>query len=237
MERSDPGDATLARAELAAVRGELAQSEKMRRQSNDREAMLVAELQHRVRNMLAIIRSIFGRTMGTATSLEEAADHFRGRLDTIARQHTQFVCAPQRRVELESLIRDELLNFGYSDGDQVSLAGPAVRLDFKESEAIALALHELATNSVKFGALSIENAQLAIRWTRQDDSDGNRVTLDWVEHGVPVVASAPIRNGFGREYIEQALPFQLDATTYFELRPGGLACRISFLTRASQSAR
>lgn len=237
MEQSEPPEVAQLRAELAATRRELARSEDLRRESRDREAMLTAELQHNVRNMLAIIRSVFSRTADTATSLEDAADHFRGRLDTLARHHAQVARDPGGTVDLEGLVRDELLNFGFSDGERVTIDGPGIDLAHKETGAIALALHELATNSVKFGALSVEDGRLGIRWSRQGEANRPRITLEWAERGVPVVASAPMRTGFGREYIEQALPYQFDATTSFELRPGGLLCRISFPTAASPPPR
>ena len=93
---------------------------------------------------------------------------------------------------------------------------------------LALAVHELATNSVKFGALSGGGGRLAVRWSIAAE-EPRRLSIEWIETGVAVVAAAPIHSGFGREYIEQALPYQLDATTSFELRPGGLTCRISLM--------
>ncbi len=217
-------DVAQLRLQLAAAQRALARSEALRRESEDREAMLAAELQHRVRNMVAIIRSVFARTADTATSLEEAADHFRGRLDTVARHQSQFTRNPAGTIDLETLFRDELLGFGFSDGEQVTIEGPMVRLPYKTAEMIGLTIHELATNSVKFGALSGDKGQLAIAWSSGPDAP---VAIEWRESGVGVVAAAPMRMGFGREYVEQALPYQLKATTSFELRPGGLLCRIS----------
>jgi two-component sensor histidine kinase len=215
------------RGQLDAALRELRHSEEERRQSREREAILCAELQHRLRNMLGIIRSVFSRTMETAASLDEAADHFRGRLDTVARHQSQFTRAPGRTVDLEALLRDELLTFGFSDGERVSIAGPAVRLPHEFAEMVGLAMHELATNSVKFGALGGDKGRLAIAWAVADEDGARRLALEWAESGVPVLASAPLRTGFGREFIEQALPYQIDATTSFDLRPGGLLCRIN----------
>lgn len=228
MDHGEPPDVAQLRAELATVRRELMRSEELRRESRDRETMLAAELQHRVRNMMAIIRSVFARTAETAESLEDAADHFRGRLDTIARHHLQLTRDTSATADLETLIRDELLVFGFADGKQIVIKGPEVKLADKTVEMLGLALHELATNSIKFGALATETGQLSICWTKRAAADGERVSIEWVESGVAVVASAPMRIGFGREYIEQALPYQFAARTSFALRPGGVACEISF---------
>jgi two-component sensor histidine kinase len=230
-----PGELARIREQLGDARRALEHSEALRHASNERETALAGELQHRVRNMLGIIRSIFSRTMETAASLEDAADHFRGRLDTVARYQAHFVRHPGGTVDLETLFRDELLNFGFSDGEQITIEGPRVRLPYETAEAIGLAVHELATNSVKFGALSGDDARLAVRWSVGAEMP-ERLSIEWTESGVPVLAVAPLRMGFGREYIEQALPYQIDATTSFELRPGGITCRIS-LFPGSQAER
>lgn len=229
-------------AELAATRARLDQAlqdlrqlDKLRAESEAREAALQQELRHRVRNMLAKIRTLFSRTMDAASSMEEATDHFRGRLDTLSKYHTEVTRSPTGTVDLETLILDELLNFGVGEDSHISISGPAVALPHETAETIGMAMHELATNAMKFGALSDHNGQLTVTW-QVSHAPAARVTIEWCETGIPIVTHAPLRSGFGREFIEQALPYQLNADTSFELRPGGLLCRISMLLEQAVSS-
>ena len=206
----------------------LAEAQAALRASGEREAALRSELEHRVRNALAITRSVFSRTMDNATSVEDARDHFLGRLDALARYQGRIAAMPGYTFDLETMVWDELMIFGSGNDPRVEVAGPSVQLAHGVAEAIGLALHELATNSVKFGVLGepASNRRLQITWKEQDRS----ILFEWAETGVPIVASAPIASGFGREFIEQGLPYQLGAETEFELLPGGLVCRIRFRT-------
>lgn len=216
------------RERLAEALQELRRTDELRQASKRREAALERELQHQVRNMLAKIRSLFSRTMDSASSLEEATDHFRGRLDTLSKYHGEVTRSPTGRIDLETLVLDELLNFSAAGDSPFSVEGPAVSLSHDMAEKLGMAVHELATNAMKFGALSERNGQLAVRW-QVSREPAARLSLEWRESGIAIVTSAPLHSGFGREFIEQALPYQLNADTTFELRPGGLLCRISML--------
>jgi two-component sensor histidine kinase len=213
------------RPELDAVRRELEQSEMGRQAAQEQAALLRGELQHRVRNMLAIIRSIFSRTIAAGGSLEDVADHFRGRLDAIARYQTVLATDAGATIDFEHIVRDELQSFQFGDHPQIRIDGPPARLMQDSALLIGLALHELVTNSIKFGVLSSDDprAQLDIGWTLA----AGLLQLEWCETGIAVLSSAPLHRGFGREFIEQALPYQLGATTSFELRPGGVFCAVA----------
>ncbi|WP_347302982.1 CheR family methyltransferase [Croceibacterium sp. TMG7-5b_MA50] len=192
-----------------------------------RQEVLVAELQHRVRNMLTVVRSVFGRTTDAGGDLEDVAMHFRGRLDALARTQVIVTRTAQGVADLEDLIRDELLSVGAKDGPQVQISGPDVTLDAKTAESLGLAVHELTTNAVKYGALKVPSAVLKIMWDINLDKGGKRqLVLNWVETGVPAVPATPARSGFGRELIEEALPYRLGAQTELEFLPGGIRCTI-----------
>lgn len=197
------------------------------RRLQDRQQALVGELQHRVRNILSVIRSVFGQTVASGRSLEEVVEHFKGRLDSLGR--TQAVVAmADGAVDLENLIRDELLSVGASDGPQISIGGPEVSLPIDQAQIVGLAIHELTTNAVKFGALRIPGAKLDISW--QTDvfyGETPKLNLKWQEQGVPTIAVSPLHEGFGRELIEEALPYRLGAETRLEFRGGGVCCLIS----------
>ena len=194
----------------------------------ERQQVLVAELQHRVRNMLTVVRSVFGRTVETGRNAEELADHFKGRLDALARTQVIVTQSSSGLVDLETLIRDELLSVAASEGPLLTIEGPDVALPSKAAESIGLAVHELTTNAVKYGALRVAGATLSIRWTVDTDHNGLRhVDLIWSEQGVPAVPVKPAREGFGRELIEEALPYRLGAQTKLEFRGGGVRCAIT----------
>ena len=195
------------------------------RASENRARFLLADLQHRVRNILFVVRSVFTRTVETGESLEEIADHFRGRLDALAR--TQAVVAQNSRgvVDLENMIREELLSVGASDGPNLSIKGPDVELVGEAAESLGLVVHELTTNSIKYGALRHSGAKLKIRWSLDPDEAGApHLVFNWVETGVPVAPGATGKAGFGTELITQALPYRLGAETNFELRSDGVRC-------------
>ncbi|MBN8808251.1 MAG: PAS domain-containing protein [Sphingomonas sp.] len=198
------------------------------RDLQNRQQVLVAELQHRVRNILTIVRSVFGRTVEAGGPIEEIADHFSGRLAAMARTQVIVTQSAHGKVDLENLIRDELLSVGVGDSSSVTIAGPDVALDSKTAESLGLAIHELTTNAVKYGALSKKGARLTIDWTTNIGYGGSEtLDLTWKEQGVPAMPVAPSRYGFGRELIEEALPYRLGAETKLEFRGGGVCCSIS----------
>jgi two-component sensor histidine kinase len=218
-------DAAALEGELQRTRASLSLAEAERRIASDKADVLRGELQHQVRNMLAIVRSIFSRTVAAGGSLEEVADHFRGRLDAIARYQSLRASDPMQGIDFErQIVREELHSFQFGDDPKIVLSGPEVRLCGDTAQTVGLAIHELVTNSIKFGALSTpsRNAHLEICWR----VTGDRLDFEWQEHGVPMVAIAPSAHGFGRELIEQGLPYQIGAETSFALQPGGILCRL-----------
>ncbi len=219
--REGPDDVAALRAELETLRGQLEVSEGERDRAAAREQALRNDLQHRVRNMLAVIRSVCMRTVSSNES-EEVRDHLRGRLDALARFEVSRSAGKTGRSNLEDMARDELRAFEFDD--RIEIDGPEVDIAHDSALLIGLALHELVTNAIKFGALSSsdERARLKLSW----QVSGERLIFAWQESAVPVLTEAPLKPGFGREFIEQALPYQLGAATRFELRPGGVDCSI-----------
>ncbi|WP_165271674.1 sensor histidine kinase [Pelagerythrobacter rhizovicinus] len=196
--------------------------------SIERHQVLVAELQHRVRNMLSIVRYVFSRTVETSSDIQEAAMHFKGRLDALARTQVIVAQNPSGLVDLEVMIRDELLSVGQSDGSALTIGGPQVHIDATAAENIGLAIHELTMNAIKFGAFKIPGAALEIRWTVNMDGRARRIlNLSWIETGVPIVSVVGQRDGFGKELIEKALPYRLGAETRLDIGRGGVRCCIS----------
>ncbi|WP_182849765.1 sensor histidine kinase [Pelagerythrobacter aerophilus] len=198
------------------------------RQSMERQRVLVAELQHRVRNMLSIVRYVFSRTVDTSANIEEASMHFKGRLDALARTQVIVAQSPSGLVDLEVMIRDELLGVGQGDGATLIIDGPPVQIDTVAAENIGLAIHELTMNAIKFGALRVPGATLDIRWSVEMDKRARPILkLSWIETGVPIVPVVGQRDGFGKELIEKALPYRLGAETRLDIHGGGVRCFIS----------
>lgn len=199
-----------------------------RRAMEARQGRMLSELQHRIRNILALVRSVLTRTMETSDNLDHFASHLSGRISALARAQSAAARRADRVIRLDELLHDELTATGGHVEAQFRVCGPTVLLPDHVSTAIALALHELTTNSIKFGALSLLAGVIDVRWhlLPGDQPLQKRLVLSWQETGVPLVDLRPKRRGFGRELIEQGLPYELGATTELAFRPGGLSCRI-----------
>lgn len=187
--------------------------------------LLQANLENRLRNVLAVIRSVGTRSAERAPSIEDFLLHFEGRLDAIGR--SQIAAARGGETGFELLLREELLAQTIQDGEDVSLEGMDVSISSEQAEALGLAIHELAVNAVKFGALGGPGGSLTVRWWVEGDADALALNIDWREKcAQPVTQILPAKTGFGLTYLERALPFQLNAETTLEFCPAGLTCRI-----------
>jgi two-component system, chemotaxis family, CheB/CheR fusion protein len=196
-----------------------------RKTAEDRQQLLLAEVQHRVKNILAVVRSLTHRTAESAGSLEDFTAHFDGRLSAMGRTQNILARTAEGGVDLAELVHEELVGHGAHYSDQVDVQGPEVRLKAKPAETLSLAIHELATNAVKYGALSTRSGHITISWYVAA-AGSRRLTLEWQEDGVPVMNQEPLRSGFGRDLIERGLPYELKANTALEFRQGGIRCVI-----------
>ena len=163
-------------------------------------------------------------------SLEDYVQHLEGRLSALARTQVLLTRAVDAWVDIEDLIREELLAQA-ADEDRISLAGPTVALGPKAAEVMSLAVHELTTNSVKYGALARATATLDIPWTVETRSGVPWLNLTWSEVGVSVAVTAPRHRGFGTELITRRIPYELKGAGILEIRPGGIYCRLEFPLR------
>ncbi|ACL62978.1 GAF domain-containing protein [Methylobacterium nodulans] len=207
------------------------------KETAERMKVLVAELQHRTRNLIGVVRSTFDRTLAKSSSLDEHRDAFHGCLAALARVNGLLSRLNEGdRISFDELLQAELAGQGVMDreehGPQVTLAGPkGVRLRSSTVQTLALGLHELVTNAVKHGALSQPEGRLLVQWCVIHGDHGEpRLRVEWQDSGVPVALSPegqPPRQGYGRELIERALPYQLGAETAYELTPDGVRCTIT----------
>lgn len=194
--------------------------------AEERQRLLLSELQHRVRNTLAVVRSIARRSGQTSETVEEYAAHLDGRLNAFARTQAMVTRDPEGGVDLEYLVAEELIACNAREGEQFHISGPAIRLQPKPAETLALAIHELATNAVKYGALSQPSGRIDVNWHIEPIGSPPELVFEWRERGGPDVAP-PQRKGFGTEMLERTLAFEFKARTALLFSPPGVHCTIT----------
>ncbi|WP_424631617.1 CheR family methyltransferase [Bradyrhizobium sp. SYSU BS000235] len=194
--------------------------------AEERQRLLLAELQHRVRNTLGVVRSIARRSAETSLNVEEYASHLDGRLNAFARTQALVTRDPEGGVDLEYLVVEELLGYNATEGEQLLVSGPVVRLQPKAAETFALAVHELATNALKYGALSDPSGRIEVNWNLEESAVPPRLVFVWHEKLGPPV-SPPTRRGFGTELLERTLAFEFKGQTTMIFDISGLHCTIS----------
>jgi two-component system CheB/CheR fusion protein len=191
---------------------------------------LIGELSHRVKNMLVMVQSIGSQTLRQSGSLAEFKTAFEGRLHALGRAHDMLVAEDWSRADLDQLIRRTFDPYGLDE--RLLIAGPSLNLTPEAGVSMAMVLHELATNAVKYGALSNPCGRLQVTWQLEAREDGPWVQLKWIESGGPSVTS-PSRRGFGSSLIERSVTHQLDGTATADFRPEGLRYEIAFPWRES----
>ncbi|MBI0539514.1 PAS domain S-box protein [Roseomonas sp. KE2513] len=197
----------------------------------ERSAVLLAELQHRVRNIMALLRSITNRTGDRAESVPEYRDLMMGRLLAFARVQALLTRTANVSIGIASIVHDEVSVQAQHEG-QYLLDGPDVALSPKASEVLTLAIHELATNAVKYGAFSAPAGRVTVRWSTFEKRGRPWLTFDWTEEGAPArplpAPGAPARRGFGSELIEGRIPYELRGRGQVTIEPGGAQCHLEF---------
>lgn len=192
------------------------------KEAEQRQYLLSREVDHRAKNMLAVVQAMLRLTR--ADSRESFIEAVEGRIGALARAHTALAASRWTSVDLGELARDELAAFQQSGGTRIELNGPAVGLDADATQAIAMTLHELGTNATKYGALSAPGGSVLLSWSR-NTADG-ALLMTWREQGGPGVV-APTRTGFGSIVIRQTVGHQLDGSVELDWLPDGLQCRIT----------
>ena len=199
------------------------------RNLQNRQQVVLAELQHRTRNLLALVQAIARQTVRSTSDTQTFLSNFDDRLRALSRVQALVGSVGEAPVKLRELLETELnaQSGGMEDG-KVLIDGPEVSLPAMAAQTLGLAVHELATNAVKYGALCHPEAKLEIRWTINSTFDEDWLELRWSELGVDLAeAPGPRRKGYGSELIERALPYQLNAKTEFQLTPTGVRCMIA----------
>jgi PAS domain S-box-containing protein len=206
--------------------------------ATDRMENMVAELQHRTRNLMAVLQSIVARTLAASEDLDSFKLRIDERLTALSRVHRLLSRSEQEPITIGALVHLELDELGSDVRDgRVDIRGPEVRLRNSTVQLLALALHELATDAVRQGALS-EQGSLRIGWQVEQIRGAPHLRLNWIEEHPVCVAVPRDRRGYGQELIERALPYSLNAETRYELDETGLQCTIALpLTKEGSKER
>ncbi len=194
-----------------------------RKAAEERTSLLMAELDHRVKNILAVVLSVVSQTLRSNAPRETVGAEIEGRIMAIARAHSLLTDHGGTEGSLRDLIATELRP--YEQHNNLVLAGEDVILTSRSSLTLALAIHELATNAAKHGSLSVVGGQLAVSWRLTGEVSPQQLEIEWCEAGGPPVTS-PSRRGFGTKLIEVSLVRGLGAKVDRSFAEAGVCCSI-----------
>jgi PAS domain S-box-containing protein len=191
-----------------------------RKDAEERFKLLAREVDHRANNLLAVVQGTV--QLSQAPTVEALKTVLVGRVAALGRAHQLLSEARWEGADLRRLVEEELLAFSLGEAARVSIRGDDVALPPAAAQALAMALHELATNAAKYGALSTSEGQVTVSWTRER---GGPLTVRWAETGGPTVTK-PTRRGLGATMLSRALGGALKGETRMDWRPGGLVCEL-----------
>lgn len=195
-----------------------------RKQAAGAQQLLIGELNHRVKNVMATVQAIAAQTLGSASSMEEAQAAFGSRLIALGKAHDVLTQGNWEGSDLGTIVRDTV--DPHDTGlDRFTVDGPYVHLVPSAALSLAMAVHELCTNAAKYGALSVKDGHVDIAWQLEGCAQDRRLHVRWTESGGPHVA-LPTTKGFGSRLIERALALELGGQVLVAYEPSGVVCTI-----------
>jgi PAS domain S-box-containing protein len=198
-----------------------------RKQDEKRMELLMDELNHRVRNTLAIVNSIASQTLKHTPSVQEFRTAFGGRIAALAKTHTLFAATKWTTSTLREVIVQQLEPYTRGRADALTITGPRLLVNPKQALTLSLVFHELAANAVKYGALSVPTGQVEIGWEIDPE---RKLRLTWQESGGPRVAP-PDRRGFGSQLIEFNVAHEFGGDALLDYQPDGVKCLLGIPLR------
>jgi two-component sensor histidine kinase len=195
------------------------------REAEQRQALLVRELHHRIRNSLAMVQSLLGATARTTGSVAEFYRSFSARIGSLAKTQTLLTEDYWQTAPLRELVLEELRLFAGETQPRYTLTGPEVELSADLAVPVGMALHELTINAAKYGALSVPGGVVEVTWGLRTVDGVRKVHLEWQERGGPP-SRVPEREGFGSTLLRKVLPMQTKADVVVEFNNDGLRCHI-----------
>ena len=203
-----------------------------RKQFDAHVRLLMRELTHRSKNLLAVIQALMRQTANNAESIQDFSHRFAARLESVAAAHDLLIKDDWRGTTMGELVAAQLAQYTDRQGSQISWSGPTLRLPADATQNIGMALHELATNAAKYGALSNAHGQVDVQWVITRDPQGaSSCRIDWRESGGPPVGP-PGRRGFGQVVIERTVARAVNGTVTLSYNPAGLEWCLQFPMRA-----
>jgi len=190
-----------------------------RKEAEEFQRLLLNELKHRVKNTLSTVQAITTQTLTNATDLQSAKEALEQRIVSMAKAHDLLIASSWTGASLTEVVSRTLDAFSPF---QIHVSGSDVQIPSRQTLALSMALHELATNAAKYGALSCPNGGVSVHWTLED----GKLQLEWQELGGPPVAP-PTRKGFGTRLLERLLMGELGGDIKIDYAPTGLLCRIT----------
>ena len=198
---------------------------RQRKQAARQRELLVSELNHRVKNMLATVQAIALQTMAGSQDMPMFRDAFMSRLHALAKTHDLLSKVSWRAVGLRDVVEAELAPYSLAGGTPPDIEGDALQLTPRTAVALSLALHELATNAGKYGALSSPAGRVQVRWRTEQRAGQRWLSLHWAEQDGPAVAP-PKRNGFGSRLIREGIAHELGGRVSLDFPVTGVVCTI-----------
>ncbi len=196
-----------------------------RQRSHERQALLIRELHHRVKNTLATVQALVGATARSAKSVDEFYQSFVARIVALANTHTMLTEDYWQTASMGEMLRAELGPYQSASGDRVILDGPDVQLQADLAVPLGMAVHELSTNAAKYGSLSVPEGKLRVQWDLLEQDGARKLLLDWAEMGGPFVEE-PKHRGFGSTLIRRVLTTQCNADIQYAFKPEGVRVRL-----------
>ena len=197
-----------------------------RKRADEHRTVLMAELDHRVKNILMVVTSLVSQTLRSGGTAQNFADEIQGRIQALGRVHNLLNVHGQTFADLRQLVEGELDAYRARRRDRVVIDGKqSVCLTGRTTQTLAMALHELATNAAKYGALSVDSGRVTVTWQVANSGEHQRLVLQWTESDGPAV-TAPTRRGFGSQLIENILTRELDAHVQRDFDADGIRCTI-----------
>ncbi len=195
-----------------------------RKRAEDQQRRLLAELDHRVKNVLATVQAVAAQTLQASSSMEHFVAALDGRIRSMGSTHELLSHRRWLGIPLAELVERELAP--YTIGYNTEIGGPEVMLNAEACQALAMVLHELVTNAAKYGALSVPSGRVSFRWRLPlNGSAGDRLVLTWRETGGPLVVP-PSKSGYGMDVVRSVIPYELGGTVEHVLAPEGARCQM-----------
>jgi PAS domain S-box-containing protein len=196
-----------------------------RKRAEAREKMLMAELDHRVKNVLARVDMVAMSSRNGSSSIDEFSRSLKGRIQSMAAAHALLSQKGWHGVGLEALVRSQLAP--YAADANIAINGTDVILSAAAIQAMGMVLHELVTNAAKYGALSVPTGRVTVSWERRPNGHAANLVFAWREFGVPRTA-VEVKPGYGTRLIRELVPHELGGTVDLELPAEGVSCRVEF---------